>query len=141
MITKTHVLTVQASATRKLDQGGRLMSRSLELARGLLGQVVTVTIDRPMGSRHPKHGFVYPVNYGYVAGVIAPDGDELDAYLLGVDQPVESAEGVVIAVVHRRDDDDDKLVVIPEGVTLDDAEIKVAVDFQEWFFTSDVVRR
>jgi inorganic pyrophosphatase len=117
------------------------MSRSLELARGLLGQVVMVTIDRPMGSRHPKHGFVYPINYGYVSGVIAPDGDELDAYLLGVDQPVESAEGVVMAVVHRRDDDDDKLVVIPAGVTLDDAEIKAAVDFQERFFASDVVRR
>jgi inorganic pyrophosphatase len=47
----------------------------------------------------------------------------------------------VIAVVHRRDDDDDKLVVVPEGVTLDDAEIKAAVDFQERFFASDVVRR
>ena len=117
------------------------MSRSLELARRLLGQVVTVTIDRPTGSRHPKHGFVYPVNYGYVAAVIAPDGDELDAYLLGVHQPVESAKGIVIAVVHRRDDDDDKLVVVLEGVTLDDAEIKVAVDFQERFFASDVVRR
>ena len=117
------------------------MSRSLELARRLLGQVVTVTIDRPMGSRHPKHGFVYPVNYGYVAAVIAPDGDELDAYLLGVHQPVESAKGIVIAVVHRRDDDDDKLVVVLEGVTLDDAEIKAAVDFQERFFASDVVRR
>jgi inorganic pyrophosphatase len=117
------------------------MSRSLQLAQGLLGQIVTVTIDRPMGSRHPKHGFVYPVNYGYVAGAIAPDGDELDAYVLGVDQPAESAEGVVIAVVHRRDDDDDKLVVVPEGVTLDDAEIKAAVDFQERFFASDVVRR
>jgi inorganic pyrophosphatase len=116
------------------------MSRSLELGRGLLGQVVTVTIDRPMGSCHPQHGYVYPVNYGYIRGVIAPDGDELDVYLLGVDQPVESAEGVVRAVIHRRDDDDDKLVVIPEGVTLDDAEIKAAVDFQEQFFASEVVR-
>jgi inorganic pyrophosphatase len=116
------------------------MSRSLELARGLLGQVVTVTIDRPMGSRHPEHGYVYPVNYGYVLGVIAPDGEELDAYLLGVDQPVEGADGVARAVIHRRDDDDDKLVVIPEGVTLDDAEIKAAVDFQERFFVSEVVR-
>ena len=97
-----------------------------------------MTIDRPVD---PKHGFVYPVNYGYVAAVIAPDGDELDAYLLGVHQPVESAKGIVIAVVHRRDDDDDKLVVVPEGVTLDDAEIKAAVDFQERFFASDVLRR
>jgi inorganic pyrophosphatase len=93
-----------------------------------------------MGSRHPHRGYVYPVNYGYVSGVIAPDGDELDAYLLGVEQPVDSAEGVVRAVIHPRDDDDDKLVVIPEGMTLDDAEIKPAVDFQERFFVSEVVR-
>jgi hypothetical protein len=46
-----------------------------------------------------------------------------------VDPPVDSAEGVVRAVIHRRDDDDDKLVLIPEGVTLDDAETKAAVDF------------
>jgi inorganic pyrophosphatase len=58
-----------------------MMSRSLELARGLLGQRVTVRIDRPMGSRHPRHGFLYQVSYGYVPGVIAPDGEELDAYL------------------------------------------------------------
>ena len=116
------------------------MSRSLELARGLLGRVVTVKIDRPMGSRHPISRFLYLVNYGYVPGVIAPDGEELDAYLLGVDQPVECAEGVVVAVMHRRDDDDDKLVVVPEGVTLNDAEIVAAVAFQEQFFASELLR-
>jgi inorganic pyrophosphatase len=118
-----------------------MMSRSLELARGLLGQVVTVKIDRPIGSRHPHHGFLYSANYGYVLGVIAPDGEELDAYLLGVDQPVECADGVVVAVMHRPDDDDDKLVVVPEGVTLNDAEIMAAVAFQEQFFASEVLRR
>ena len=83
--------------------------------------------------------FLYLIN-GYVPGVIAPDGEELDAYLLGVDQPVECAEGVVVAVMHRRDDDDDKLVVVPEGVTLDDAEIVSAVAFQEQFFASELLR-
>jgi inorganic pyrophosphatase len=117
------------------------MSRSLELARSLLGRICTVEIDRPMGSRHPRLGFIYPVNYGYVPGVIAPDGEPLDAYLLGVDRPVERAEGVAVAVVHRRDDDDDKLVVIPDGMTFDDARIAAAVDFQERFFASEVLRR
>ena len=116
------------------------MSSSLELARGLLGHIVTVKIDRPMGSRHPSHGFLYLVNYGYVPGMMAPDGEELDAYLLGVDQPVECCDGVVVAVIHRRDDDDDKLVVVPEGVTLDDAEIVAAVAFQEQFFASELLR-
>ena len=123
-----------------LSSLAQLMSSSLELARGLLGRLVTVKVDRPIGSRHPRHGFLYLVNYGYVPGVIAPDGEELDAYLLRVDQPVECAEGVVVAVIHRLDDDDDKLVVVPEGVALDDAEIVAAVAFQEQFFVSELVR-
>jgi inorganic pyrophosphatase len=80
------------------------------------------------------------VNYGYVPGVVAPDGEELDAYLLGVDHPVECAEGVVVVVMHRRDDDDDKLVVVPKGVTLGDVEILTAVAFQEQFFASELLR-
>ena len=31
-----------------------------------LNKIVTVKVDRPMGSRHPRHGFIYPVNYGYI---------------------------------------------------------------------------
>lgn len=116
------------------------MPTSLELARALLGQVVTVKVDRPMGSRHPHHGFLYLVNYGYVPGVISPDREELDAYLLGVDHPVERGDGVVVAVIHRRDDDDDKLVVVLEGATLNDAEIVAAVAFQEQFFASELLR-
>ena len=46
----------------------------------------------------------------------------------------------MVAVIHRRDDDDDKLVAIPEGRTLDDAEIAAAVAFQERFFASEVRR-
>ena len=49
-----------------------------------IGHTVTVTVDRPIGSRHPDHGFINPVNYGYIRGVIAPDGEDLDAYILGV---------------------------------------------------------
>ena len=62
-----------------------------------------------------SHGFLYPVNYGYLPGVPAPDGEDLDAYVLGVDQPLERFEGICIAVIHRLDDADDKLVVVPPG--------------------------
>ena len=27
-----------------------------------LSKIITIKIDRPMGSKHPKHGFIYPVN-------------------------------------------------------------------------------
>jgi len=98
-------------------------------------------VDRPSGSRHPKWGFHYPVNYGYLPGVIAPDGEELDAYVLGVTGPVVEFAGRCIAVVHRLDNDDDKLVVVPEGLSLTDDEIRAQTRFQEQFFDSRIVRR
>lgn len=111
-------------------------------ATSFLGQVVTITIDRPLGSRHPQHGFIYPVNYGYLPGVILPDGDgePLDAYVLGVDAPLAQFTGVCVAVIHRTDDRDDKLVIAPEGMPLTDAEILARTAFQERFFTSVLLR-
>lgn len=76
-----------------------------------LGKEVEVVMDRPMGSRHPRHGFEYPVNYGYIPGTLADDGEELDAYVLGVETPVASFRGVCIAVIKRWHDADDKLIV------------------------------
>ena len=86
-------------------------------------------MDRPLGSTHPRWGFVYEVNYGYVSGTLAPDGEALDAYFLGVDEPLSRARGVGVAVIHRRNDNDDKLVVVPAGVTVSDGEIRRQV----WF--------
>ena len=110
------------------------------MSRGFLGQTIRVLMDRPLGSRHPKHGFVYPVNYGYVPGTLAPDGKELDAYVLGIDEPLASYEGPCIAIIHRLNDDDDKLVVVPEGVRLTDAEIREQTVFQERFFETEIIR-
>ncbi len=67
----------------------------------MLGRIVAVTVDRPMGSFHPKHKDIYyPINYGYIEGIIAPDGEEQDAYILGVDKPVDKFTGKVIAIIH-----------------------------------------
>ena len=119
---------------------GCMNSQSLQLAKTFLGKEVEVTMDRSLGTKHPKHGFVYEVNYGYLAGITAPDGEDLDAYYLGVDVPLQKATGKVIAIVHRTDNDDDKLVVVPDGVTLTDEEIMRQVHFQEQWFKSEVVR-
>jgi ADP-ribose pyrophosphatase YjhB (NUDIX family) len=112
---------------------------SFTKARSFLGQMVTVTMDRPMGSRHPQHGFVYPVNYGFVSGTLAPDGEELDAYVLGVFEPMTEFYGRCLAIIHRLDDDDDKLVVVPEGQQYNSAQIEALVEFQERFFTSVII--
>lgn len=115
-------------------------SKSLELARQFLGKEAEVTMDRPLGSKHPKHGFVYEANYGFIEGVRAPDGGDLDAYYLGVSEPLKKAAGICIATAHRKDNDDDKLIVVPNGVQMTDEEILSAIHFQEQWFDTVLVR-
>lgn len=106
-----------------------------------LGKVVDVEIDRPIGSKHPKCDIVYLVNYGYVPGTKAPDGDEIDAYVLGVFEPVKKFNGKCIAIIHRTNDNDDKLIVVPEKVTYSDEQIRALTEFQERFFKSVIIRK
>ena len=115
-------------------------SKSLQIAKKFLGKEVEIMIDRSIGSRHPKHDFVYEANYGYVPDVKAPDGENLDAYYLGVSQPLEKARGVVAAIIHRPDDDDDKLIVVPQGTNMTDEEIEKQISFQEKWFKHEIVR-
>ena len=101
----------------------------------MIGQIVKVIIDRPLGSYHPEHKDIYyTVNYGYIEGIVAPDGEEQDAYVLGVDTAVKEFTGRVIAVIHRRDDVEDKWVVAPDGVGFSEREIREQVYFQERYF-------
>lgn len=105
----------------------------------MIGQIIKVTIDRPLGSFHPNHPDIYyPVNYGYVEGIIAPDGEEQDVYVLSVDEPLKEFTGRVIAVIHRFDDVEEKWVVAPDNMTFTREEIMELVIFQERFFKSEV---
>jgi inorganic pyrophosphatase len=100
---------------------------------------VTVKVDRPMGSYHPEHKeLYYPVNYGYIEGIMGGDGEEQDAYILGIEEPLESFVGRVIAIIHRLDDVECKLVVAPDGVCFTREEIIAATHFQERFFNIDL---
>lgn len=106
-----------------------------------IGKELKIKIDRPFGSSHPKHGFIYPVNYGFVPNTVSGDGEELDAYLLGVFKPVEEFEGECIAIVHRTNDDDDKLVVVPKGKKYSDDAIDALTEFQEQYFEHVIIRK
>ena len=106
----------------------------------MTGKTVNVKIDRPLGSSHPKYpDMIYPVNYGYVEGIIAPDGEEQDVYILGVNEPIEEFTGRIIAVIHRFDDVEEKWVAAPDGVTFTKEEIAEAVRFQEQYFDTEIV--
>jgi inorganic pyrophosphatase len=105
----------------------------------MLGKAVTVTVDRPLGTYHPKHkDLYYPINYGYIEGIIAADGEEQDAYILGVDEPVEQFIGKVIAIIHRFNDVEEKWVVAPEEKTFSKEEVWEQVKFQEQYFESEI---
>lgn len=105
-----------------------------------LEKTLEVKIDRPFGSKHPKHGFIYPVNYGYVPNTISGDGEELDCYILGVFEPLETFNGKCIAIIHRLDDNDDKLIIVPENKSFSNQEIRALTEFQERFFKSEIIR-
>ena len=106
------------------------------LIREWMGRKVHVVVDRPIGYRHGD--LVYPVNYGFLPGVIAGDGEAQDCYILGVSEPLEAFDGWVIGAVRRKDDCEDKLVVAPVGVEFHQGQIMEAVRFQERFFQSTV---
>ena len=105
-----------------------------------LGKEVYVKMDRPMGTRHPKHGFMYPVNYGYIPDTVSGDGEELDAYVLGTFEPIEEYKGIVIAIIHRLNDDDDKLVVTPPNKSYTNDQILALTEFQERWFDVEIIR-
>ena len=105
-----------------------------------LGKIVEVKIDRPLGSKHPKYNFYYPINYGFVPNTISGDGEELDCYILGVAEPLNTFRGKCIAIIHRINDDDDKLVIVPEEKNFSDNEIRKLTEFQEKFFKSEIIR-
>ena len=109
-------------------------------SKDYIGKKVKVKIDRPFGTKHPKHGFLYPLNYGFVPNTVSGDGEELDCYVLGVFEPIEEFDGKCIAVIHRTDDDDDKLVVAPDEKQYSDDAIDALTEFQERFFKHIIVR-
>ncbi|MBR3930478.1 MAG: inorganic diphosphatase [Alphaproteobacteria bacterium] len=109
-------------------------------ARDFLGKLVRVQMDRPLGSKHPKHGFTYEVNYGFIPNTISGDGEELDAYVLGPDYPLKDFLGRCIAIIHRTNDNDDKLVVVLDGFDFADEYIEQKTAFQEQWFKHTIIR-
>ena len=109
-------------------------------AKDYLGKEVYVKIDRQLGSKHPKHGFMYMVNYGFIPNTVSGDGEELDAYLVGEFEPIPFSKGKVIAIIHRTNDYDDKLIVSKDGKNYSDDAIRALTEFQERFFKSIIIR-
>lgn len=106
----------------------------------MIGKIVRVVIDRPLGSYHPEHKeLYYPINYGYIEGIFSFDKEEQDAYVLGVAEPIEEFTGIVIAIIHRLNDNEDKWVVAPLDKSFTKSEIIEMTRFQEQYFQSEII--
>lgn len=113
----------------------------MKRATQFLGKMITVYVDRPLGSQDPKYGSIRLLNYGHIKDTKAPDGEYVDAYILGVFEPLKQFRGKCIAVIHRLTEEDDKLVVVPKGVFYSDEQIKALTEFHERFYKSIIIRK
>ena len=122
------------------ENGFMTLSERHALVESYLGVTVTIGIDRPMGYVHHKgeKTLVYPINYGYIPDVLGGDGEELDVFLLGVDEPVENFTGRIIGIAYRADDVEDKLIMAPEGMKFNAEQIACAVRFQEKYYHTTI---
>ena len=134
----TRFRTAARSRGRELVRTASAVRRAEHVrdALALLGRAVPVAIDRPLGSTHPRWpDLVYRINYGHVPGTVAPDGEEIDAYVLGVTRRLRAFEGICVAVVERLDDVECKLVVARSGSRPSPRAVREAVRFQERHFS------
>lgn len=101
---------------------------------------IQVTIDRPIGFID-DFGNRYPINYGYVKGVIAGYNEEQDAYVISnqVSTPIKNFTGVKIAVVKRADDVEEKWVISSPGEQFTRAQIAEKIAFIEKYFDTMIV--
>lgn len=109
--------------------------------KDVLNKKVCVIIDRPLGSAHPKYNnTIYPVNYGYIRGIIAGDGECQDCYVLGENKPIKRFNGVVVAIIHRKNDVEDKWIVVKDGDKVTNEQIIEQTAFQEQYFDIGIIR-
>ena len=109
-------------------------------AKELIGKQVMLKVNRKLGSKHPDCNLIYPMNYGYIPARVSGATKKLDAYILGIFEPLEVFEGTCIAVLHHFNNTDDKLVVVPDGKNYTDAQINALTEFQEKFFEHTIIR-
>ena len=119
---------------------GMTLKERHDQVEGYLGKEISIEIDRPIGYVHHKgeKTLVYPINYGYIPGVLGGDGEELDVFLVGVDTPVETYTGRIVGIVYRADDVEDKLIMAPTDMDFSAEEMARAVYFQEKYYKTTI---
>ena len=108
------------------------------LGRDWLNQQVHVTVELPYGSYHP----LYPdeevtANKGYVDEKME-EGEVLPAYVVGINEPLDSFTGTVIGVVYRRGTDGYSLIVAKDTAVSKEDVIR-SIAFEEQYFDTQIL--
>ena len=115
------------------------MLKDIEKYRFYLNKEVLVKVDRKLGEKHPNFDFIYPVNYGYIPNTLSEDGEEIDAYILGIFYPIDEFQGICKAVICRYDNNENKLIVVPKDKNYSIEQMEALLEFQERFFKHKII--
>ncbi|MBN1038968.1 inorganic pyrophosphatase [Clostridium botulinum] len=96
-------------------------------------------MDRPLGVKHPKHNFIYSLNYEFIPNNVSGDGEEIDAYIICEFEHLKTYEGYVVEIIKRKNDIEYKLVVCKDLNKYNKKQIRALVEFQERFFNSTII--
>ncbi len=125
-------------AYEKEDTTGGISVVPMEylIGRNHIGEKVTVVIDRPYGSFHPTlSDVVYPYNYGYIEQDLSKDELSFqDAYVIGVEEPLDKFTGYVIGIIYHKDDATSRWIVAPAGLSVDKDAIIQLLGIEEQFY-------
>lgn len=97
----------------------------------MLGRFVKVHVTYPINSYNKRFGFVYKLNYGIIEGGISMKNAVQSAYIMGINHPVRSFDGKVIASIKRRTGRGSVWVVAPKSTRFIINDIRRAIDFAE----------
>lgn len=102
----------------------------------ILNKKITIEIDRPIGTLHPKRENVYyPINYGFVPGLMGGDDEEQDVYVIDSNVVKTSSEVKIIGIVIRLNDVESKWIgVEDEKLSYTINEIESIINFQEQYY-------
>lgn len=117
-------------------QEGKMMDNRT-IYENFIGKIVCGKTVFAIGDCHPSFpDLVYPINFG----TVDISNIQMDAYLIGIDTPVEEFKGRIIAVLKSEEKIGDKLVVSIGNRNYTDEEIKGCINFRERFFDYEIIR-
>lgn len=102
----------------------------------VLNKKMKIEIDRPIGTLHPKReNIYYPINYGFVPGLMGGDDEEQDVYVIDSKVNSKRTEVKIIGIVMRLDDIESKWIgVESDNFKYSRSDIKSIINFQEQYY-------